>query len=87
MIVPLRQLTYKLFTLDFALERRGVQGEKVATYDQALQMLKGTKTRPVIELKENGFEEKVVEGVRNTTSLTRQLLLTSMPPVSRRFAS
>lgn len=55
----------KLFTLDFgAWKGEEFKGEKVATYDQALQMLKGAKTRPVIELKENGFEEKVVEGIR-----------------------
>ncbi len=55
----------KLFTLDFgAWKGEEFKGEKVATYDAALQLFKGTKTRPVIEVKENGFEEKIVEGVR-----------------------
>ena len=38
--------------------------EKVPTLDEALCLLKWTGTRPVIEVKASGFEEKVVETVR-----------------------
>ncbi len=55
----------KLFTLDFgSWKGEEFKGEKVATYDAALKLLKGTKTRPVVEIKENGFEDKIVEGIR-----------------------
>lgn len=55
----------KLFTLDFgAWKGEEFKGEKVATYEAALQLLKGTKTRPVVEVKASGFEEKIVEGIR-----------------------
>lgn len=54
-----------LLTLDFgSWKGEEFKGEKVATYDEALQLLKGTKTRPIIEIKENGFEDKIVEGIR-----------------------
>lgn len=55
----------KLFSLDFgSWKGEEFKGEKVATYDAALQLFKGTKTRPVVEVKENGFEDKIVEGIR-----------------------
>ncbi len=55
----------KLSTLDFgSWNGEEFKGEKAATYDAALKTLKGTKTRPVIEVKANGFEDKIVEGVR-----------------------
>lgn len=54
-----------LFTLDFgAWKGEEFKGEKAATYDEALKTFKGTKTRPVIEVKQGGFEDKVVEGIR-----------------------
>ena len=40
------------------------KGEKLTTYDEALAVLKYTGTRPVVEVKANGFEDKVVEGLR-----------------------
>ena len=40
------------------------KGEHAATYDEALKTLKGTKTRPVIEVKADGFEEKIVAYVQ-----------------------
>lgn len=39
-------------------------GEKIPSFEEALLLLKGTGTRPVIEIKENGFEKEVVETVR-----------------------
>jgi len=54
-----------LATLDFgAWKGEEFKGEKVALYDDALALLKDSKTRPVIEVKENGFEDKIVEGIR-----------------------
>lgn len=50
-----------LAKLDFgAFKGEQFKGERVATYDEALKTLKGTHTRPVVEVKENGFEEKIV---------------------------
>ena len=50
-----------LAKLDFgAWKGEKFTGERVATYDEALKTLKGTKTRPVIEIKASGFEEKIV---------------------------
>lgn len=40
------------------------KGEKFPTLREALELLKGTATRPVIEVKANGFEEKIVALVR-----------------------
>ena len=54
-----------LLSLDFgSWKGEEFKGEKVATYDAALQLFKGTKTRPVVEIKESGFEDKIVEGIR-----------------------
>ena len=39
-------------------------GEKFPTYDEALALLAESDCRPVIEVKANGIEEKVVEGIR-----------------------
>lgn len=54
-----------LATLDFgAYKGEEFKGEHVATYDETLKTLKGTNTRPIIEVKQGGFEEKVVAYVR-----------------------
>ncbi len=54
-----------LATLDFgSWKGEEFKGEHVATYDEALKTLKGTNTRPVIEVKASSFEEKIVAYVR-----------------------
>ena len=40
------------------------EGEKIPTLEEYLALLKGTKTRPVVEIKEDGFEAQVVETIR-----------------------
>ncbi len=40
------------------------KGEKVPTFEAAMLLLKGTKCRPVIEVKEFGFEKEVVDMIR-----------------------
>lgn len=40
------------------------KGEKFPTYDEALALLAKSATRPIVEVKQDGFEEKVVEGIR-----------------------
>lgn len=40
------------------------EGEKIPTFEDYLALLKGTATRPVIEIKEDGFEEEVVAAIR-----------------------
>ncbi|MBR5243562.1 MAG: hypothetical protein IKW13_04935, partial [Thermoguttaceae bacterium] len=55
----------ELRQLDFgAWKGEQFKGEKLTTYDEALAVLKYTKTRPVVEVKANGFEDKVVDGLR-----------------------
>lgn len=39
-------------------------GEKIPTLESYLTLLKGTATRPIIEVKEDGFEEQLVEMIR-----------------------
>lgn len=54
-----------LAKLDFgAFKGEQFKGEHVATYDEALKTLKGTNTRPIIEVKADGFEEKIVAYVQ-----------------------
>lgn len=65
-----------LATLDFgSWKGEEFKGEKVALYDDALALLKGTKTRPVIEVKENGFEDKIVEGVRKYDMVSTAIVI------------
>ncbi|MBO7707534.1 MAG: hypothetical protein J6S42_02510 [Thermoguttaceae bacterium] len=40
------------------------EGEKIPTLESYLTLLKGTATRPIIEVKEDGFEEQLVEMIR-----------------------
>ncbi len=40
------------------------EGEKIPTLESYLTLLKGTATRPIIEVKEDGFSEQLVEMVR-----------------------
>ena len=55
----------ELRKLDFgAWKGEQFKGEKLTTYDEALAVLKFTGTRPIVEVKANGFEDKVVEGLR-----------------------
>lgn len=55
----------ELRKLDFgAWKGEQFKGEPLATYDEALAVLKFTGTRPIVEVKGNGFEDKVVEGLR-----------------------
>ncbi|MBQ6828128.1 MAG: hypothetical protein IJO46_08960 [Thermoguttaceae bacterium] len=55
----------ELRQLDFgAWKGEQFKGEKLTTYDEALAVLKYTGTRPVVEVKANGFEDKVVDGLR-----------------------
>ena len=50
-----------LAKLDFgAFKGEEFKGEHVATYDEALKTFKGTNTRPVVEIKASGFEDKIV---------------------------
>ncbi len=50
-----------LAKLDFgSYKGEQFKGEHVATYDEALKTFKGTNTRPVVEIKANGFEDKIV---------------------------
>ena len=50
-----------LAKLDFgSYKGEEFKGEHVATYDEALKTFKGTNTRPVVEIKANGFEDKIV---------------------------
>ena len=54
-----------LSSLDFgAFKGEEFKGEHVATYDETLKTFKGTHTRPVVEVKQDGFEEKVVAYLR-----------------------
>ena len=53
-----------LATLDNSNGFDEFKGEHVATFDQYLATLKGTKTRPIIEVKQNGFSDKIVAYVR-----------------------
>ncbi|MGI5831253.1 MAG: glycerophosphodiester phosphodiesterase [Thermoguttaceae bacterium] len=41
-------------------------GEKIPTLKEYLNLLKGTGTHPVIEIKEDGFEAQVIEAIRDT---------------------
>ena len=55
----------ELRQLDFgAWKGEQFKGEQLTTYDEALAVLKYTGTRPVVEVKANGFEDKVVDGLR-----------------------
>lgn len=66
----------KLFTLDFgAWKGEEFRGETVATYEEVLALLKGTKTHPVIEIKENGFENKILEGIRKYDLLKESIVI------------
>lgn len=66
----------KLFTLDFgSWKGNEFKGEKVATYDKALELFKDAKTRPVIEVKENGFEEKIVEGIQKYNLVEKAIVI------------
>ena len=50
-----------LAKLDFgAFKGEEFKGEHVATYDEALKTFKGTNTRPVVEIKVGGIEDKIV---------------------------
>lgn len=40
------------------------EGERIPTLEEYLALLKGTQTRPVVEIKEDGFEAQVVETIR-----------------------
>ena len=40
------------------------EGEKIPTLEEYLALLKGTQTRPIVEVKEDGFEAQVVETIR-----------------------
>ncbi|MCL2623945.1 MAG: hypothetical protein FWD31_09805 [Planctomycetaceae bacterium] len=39
-------------------------GEKIPTLDEMLAALKGTKCRPVVEIKQAGFEQQVIDAIR-----------------------
>lgn len=51
------------------------KGEKVATYDQALNVLKNSPTIPVIEVKASGFEEKIVAYVQKYDLVDKAIVI------------
>ncbi len=56
-----------LAALDFSKVNKKLtefKGEKIPTFKEALQVLKGTACRPIIEVKADGFEEEVVKIIR-----------------------
>ncbi|MDO4586944.1 MAG: glycerophosphodiester phosphodiesterase family protein [Planctomycetia bacterium] len=62
---PTKEIAWdELNQLDFgAWKGEQFKGEKAATLDEALKLLKGTNCRPVIEIKQDGFIDKVVDAV------------------------
>lgn len=67
-----------LANLDFGYSAQfkdAYKGEKVATYDQALNVLKNTPTIPVIEVKASGFEEKIVAYVQKYDLVDKAIVI------------
>lgn len=56
-----------LLKLDFSKVNKkftAFKGEKIPTFEETLQLLQGTSCRPVIEVKANGIEEKVIKTIK-----------------------